>query len=77
MGLVDTKPENIIKIYINKGKKGFEFKDLGSKVTKKHKHIYNIVFILADSKNPDKTINVYLTTEEGDHHVFSTWDILP
>ena len=43
----------------------------------KHKHIYNIVFLLADLKKSDQNVNVYLTTEEGDHHVFSILQILP
>ena len=66
----------MIKIYVEK-RKGFEIKNLGAKVKGNHKHIYNIVFLLSDESKKDSNLNVYLTTEEGDHHVFSTWEILP
>lgn len=76
MGLVDTKPENVIKIL-----EGNKVHNLNSKLKKNgnYKHILNIIMLLSDNKNKKKnpSVNVYLTTNEGQSNVFANQDILP
>lgn len=61
VGLVDSKPENIIKIFESSTNK---ILDLNSKPKKGGKVIISVVILLGDgkSKKKDETINVYLTT---------------
>lgn len=75
VGIVDSKPENVIKI-LESGK----VLDLNSKLKKggNYKYIFNIVMLLSDnSMKKNKSVNVYLTTNEGEQNVFTNWNLLP
>ena len=77
MGLVDYKPENVIKIL--EGDKAHEF-NYKIKKGQSVKYIYNIVMLLSDDQLKKKNaepVNIYLTTNDGEQHVFSDWEILP
>ncbi len=75
MGFADTSPSNVIKKLEVKTK---NIMSLHAKEKKKRKYavIYSLILMLRDSKIKDH-LNVYLTTETGDQHIFETWDILP
>lgn len=67
LGLVDTDPQNVIKIVdtnskihaINKPPKGDNFH-----------FVLNLVMTLTDSSAKDQSTTVYLTTSEEEHHPF-------
>lgn len=66
MGLVDSKPENVIKVL-----EGDKAHDFGQKIKKAQnlKYIYNIVMLLSDDqmkKKNQEAVNVYLTTNDGE-----------
>lgn len=75
-GLVDTKPENVIKIL-----EGSKVHDLNAKLKKgaNYKYIYNIIMLLNDnaSKKSGQPVSVYLTTNDGEQNIFTNWELLP
>ena len=40
--------------------------------------IYSLIMMLRDKKmKKDNHLNIYVTTEQGDQHLFETWEMVP
>lgn len=77
MGLVSTKPTDVIK---KLNLDTMEVTDLKSKENKDHKYriIFNLVLTIRDdSMKKNDYLTVYLTTEGGDMRLFDAWELLP
>lgn len=74
LGLVDTDPQNVIRIIDSNGKiftlakppKGDNFH-----------YVLNLVMTLQDLSSKDQTLTVYLTTNEDEHHPFELSKVIP
>ena len=77
MGFADTDPQNVIKKLEKHSKKVVDLKHKGGK-GKEYQALYSLVVMLQDKKmKKGQYLNVYITTEHGDNHLFESWDILP
>ncbi len=75
LGLVDTDPQNVIKI-VDSNTKIFPI----SKPPKgdNYHYVLNLVMTLTDSSSKDSSsVTVYLTTNEDEHHPFEQWKLIP
>lgn len=74
LGLVDTDPQNVIKI-VDQNNKIFPI----SKPPKgdNYHYVLNLVMTLTDSSSKDSSVTVYLTTNEDEHHPFEQWKLIP
>lgn len=74
LGLIDTDPQNVIKIV-----------DQNSKIHSlakppkgdNHHYVINLALTLNDLSAKDQTITVYLTTSEEEGHPFDQWKVIP
>ena len=76
-GFYDTNPENIIKKIKVDGMKILDLK-AKEKVKTRYRTLYHIILMMRDdTMKKNDHINVYITTEFGDQHLFETWKLLP
>lgn len=77
VGFSDTKPKNIIKV-MNQNDKTFVDLDtfLKKKKFAKHRAVFHFQMQIKDSSS-NKPLTVYISTVDGDHHLFTSWDIIP
>lgn len=71
IGLLEHSHKNVIKILEEDNKKIHSF---NSKVKRKHKYIFNLVFLIGKGK---KNVQVYAITDQEEFNLFNTWNILP
>ncbi len=73
--LNDLNPKKIFKKMLRRSKKVYDF-DKSVKVPKNEKIrvFMHTSFVLRDAKN---TVNIYMTTVDGDYHLFESWGMIP
>ena len=81
LGISENDPKTFLKKMVIQTKKIHNYdkvlKTGGNKKNKFRVFYHMVLMVTEESEKTNKTLDVYITTTDGDHHLFETWDILP